>query len=68
MYIGSMSAEDPYFEFYVTSEEWWKLREEEERERVEFGAVPPQEAQVLLRKALPMDGVIARLDAGPESF
>jgi hypothetical protein len=59
---------DPYAEFYATPEEWRALQREEERERVEFFSLPPHEAQAILRAAFPTDGVIAPLDAGPESF
>jgi hypothetical protein len=63
-----MSAEDRYAEFYVTPDEWRKLKGEEENERRAFSNLPPREAQEILRAALPMDGVEAPLGAGPESF
>lgn len=63
-----MSSQNPYSEYYVTPAEWRALQEEEERERVEFFSLPPRQAQAILRAAFPTDGVIAPLDAGPESF
>jgi hypothetical protein len=61
-------SQDPYAEYYVTQVEWRALQQEEEKERAEFFSLPSRESQAILRAAFPTDGVVAPLDAGPESF